>query len=88
LPQEEKKPSKVFVIQVGSFRKENRASLLVKKLKKEGYEAYIVKKDLRDKGIWYRVWVGNFLDKKEANSVLDKIKKKYPKSFIVYHKAS
>ena len=88
LQQEEKKPGKVFVIQVGSFRKKSRASLLAEKLKREGYEAYIVKKDLKDKGIWYRVLVGDFLNKEEAKSVLDKLKKKYPQSFIVYRKAA
>jgi len=73
---------KRFAIQVASFRKKKRAISFVNSLKKYNYEAYIVAKNLGQKGTWYRVRIGNFSSKNEANSALKEIKAKYLQSFV------
>jgi len=73
---------KKFAIQVASFRKKKRALEFVESLKKDNYLAYIVAKNLGDKGTWYRVRIGNFSSKSDADSVLKEVKTKYLQSFI------
>ena len=74
--------SRRFAIQVASFRKKKRALAFVDSLKKDNYDAYIVSKDLGEKGTWYRVRIGNFSSKNDADNVLKEIKTKYLQSFI------
>jgi len=76
-------PKKPFAIQVASLREEDKAELLVEALKKKDYSAYIVTKDLGKKGIWYRVWVGEFETTNQAAETLDELKKDYKDSFII-----
>ena len=62
------KPTKDFyTVQVGAFKEQKKAQELLHKLKNKKYPAYLIKVDLGKKGIWYRVRVGQFLSKQEAN---------------------
>jgi cell division protein FtsN len=72
-----------YTIQVASFKKQERANQKLEVLLKGGYEAYVKIRDLKDKGIWYRVCVGNFVTKKEVTEYHLKFKKKHKDSFIV-----
>jgi len=72
-----------FTIQVASFKKEKYARSAVKKLESQGYSGKIVTKDLNNKGIWHRVYVGAFQDKAEARNYLAKIRGNYPDSLII-----
>ena len=74
--------AKKFAIQVASFRRKKRAFAFVDSLKKDGYKAYIVTKNLGKKGLWYRVRIGSFSNKDDAESALKEIKAKYLQSFI------
>ena len=74
---------KNFSIQICSFQDKARAESVLEKLKKENYPAYIVIKDLEEKGIWHRVLIGRFKTRQEAKTLLEKIKKDYKHSFII-----
>ncbi|MFH1728488.1 MAG: SPOR domain-containing protein [Pseudomonadota bacterium] len=57
---------KGFTIQVNSFKDKNQADKAVSKLKEKGYTAYIMKKYIDESGLWYRVRVGQFVTREEA----------------------
>ncbi len=42
----------------------------VKTLKAQGHEAYSAKIDLKNKGIWYRIFVGPFATEKEVRQYI------------------
>ena len=72
-----------FTIQVASFKEKDKAEKILEALKKKDYSAYIVARNLGDKGIWYRVYVGRFDTPKQAEELLTKIKEEYKSSFII-----
>lgn len=72
-----------FTIQVASAQKRSGAEEVVNRLQKEGMSGFIVAKDLGVKGTWYRVYVGRFSTKEEANQTLEKVKGIYSGSFII-----
>ncbi|MCA9403987.1 MAG: SPOR domain-containing protein [Candidatus Omnitrophica bacterium] len=76
------KPYK-YSIQVASFKDKDKAQQKVEELNKKDYQAFLVSKDIRDKGTWHRVYVGKFDSKSEADSYLPKVKKNYSSSFII-----
>ena len=71
-----------FVIQAYSFQNKTRAEAIVSILKSQGYAAYILMSDLGEKGIWYRVRVGEYKNQKEAEQALEKLKKDEHDGFI------
>ncbi len=73
---------KPFTIQVASFQDSVKAQTLVEELKKAGFSAVVSAKHLDEKGIWYRVWVGDFNSEDEASELLKTLKKDYKNSFI------
>lgn len=73
---------KPFTIQVASFRERVRAELVAKKLKKASFSSTTSAKDLGEKGIWYRVRVGDFNTEDEARELLKTLKGNYKDSFI------
>ena len=72
-----------FTIQVLSSKDQNKAEKKLEEIKKKGYDAFISAKDLGDKGLWYRVYVGKFNTKQEAEAQLNKVQADYPGSFII-----
>ncbi len=63
-----------FSVQIGSFRNEDNAAALVADLKNKGYDVYIISP--KEKGDnFYRVRVGRFSTKSEAQFTEDKLKK-------------
>jgi len=71
LSQDEKK----YTVQVASTRDPKDADRLVDRLKKEGYPAYRSIGKVPGKGIWYRVRVGYFQTRTDADSTLNQLKK-------------
>ena len=71
-----------YTIQVGSFRKKDRAEAMLKELTQAGHPAQIVSKDLQEKGLWYRLYVGAFATKSEADQYIPKLKSGYSDSFV------
>ena len=73
-----------FTIQVSSFKEKDKAEKILAQLKQKGFsDAYIKASDLKEKGTWYRIYVGRFDTKPEAESTLTKIKSDYKDSFII-----
>jgi len=65
-----------FVIQVVSYREKVKADALARKIAAQGYPAQTEVMELPDKGKWFRVMVGVFLDRQDAEKALGVISKK------------
>lgn len=74
---------KPLTIQVHSFQDQAKAQKALEDLRKQGFSGYIIKRDLKEKGIWYRVCVGEFETKQQAEEALTKLKEKYKDSFVI-----
>jgi len=72
-----------YAVQVYSFQDKARAGKALEGLKSKGYQAFLVVSDLGEKGTWYRVRVGGIADEKEAQAMLENIRKNYKSGFIV-----
>ncbi len=72
-----------FTIQVASFKTKSKAHDVLVEVQKKGYQAYLGTRDLGKKGIWYRVYIGRFSTKKEANNFLQNVRKDYSKAFVI-----
>ncbi len=75
-------PQKPFTIQVASFQDRAKAEIVVKELGKADFSPTISATDLGEKGVWYRVCVGNFDTEDQASEFLKTLKKDYKDSFI------
>ena len=65
---------KPLTIQVSSLKDHALAQRIEKDLKSKGYKAYVITAMVPGKGVWHRVRIGAFADKKEAKPVLKKLK--------------
>jgi cell division septation protein DedD len=75
-PAKEKKVRKGrYTIQVASLKSDKSALKLVGRLEKKGYDAYFIVTNLKDKGVWYRVRVGNYHKKDDAKKDIKNIEK-------------
>jgi cell division septation protein DedD len=72
-----------FTIQVLSSNNKDRAEEALKKAQAAGYPATLGTIDLKEKGIWNRLYIGQFQTKAEADEYLKKVKKDYPDGFIL-----
>ena len=66
-----------YAVQVYSFQDKTRAEKALEDLRSKGYQAFLVVSDLGEKGTWYRVRVGGIADEKEAQVMLENIRKNY-----------
>jgi DedD protein len=64
-----------FTIQVSALRDPKVADRMVAKLKDKWYPAYRSVAEIPGKGVWYRVRIGSFQSKAEAQSTLERLKK-------------
>ena len=88
VPAEEQKPEQkpqgdaknLYRVQLGAFEKKDNATAFAAKLKKEGFDTYIVQI-----GKYHKVQVGAFSVKKNAEAMLEKLKKAgHDDAFITY----
>lgn len=63
-----------FTIQVRSSPNEGDSAAFANSLKGAGFDAYVLKADLGAKGTWYRVRVGRYDSKAEAQQALGKLR--------------
>lgn len=63
-----------FSIQVAAVQNARSAEQLAANLRKKGYRAYQMRSEVAGKGVWYRVRVGAFKDRGEADRMLAKLK--------------
>jgi DedD protein len=78
-----KSADKPYAIQVAAFKAAEDADKLVAELKKEGFSAYRAIGKVPGQGIWYRVRVGEYSSKAEADDTLSKLKKAGKKPMLV-----
>ncbi len=69
-------PVGAFIINVASFRQKELALRYVEELKEKGIDAFDWEVDLPEKGRWYRVSVGNFPTRQEAESYAGELREK------------
>lgn len=72
-----------YTIQAGSFRTAEDADKMVARLNGMGYQAYSVKGLVRDNEIWFRVRIGAFKDRMDADSSLGRLKQDNIDAFLV-----
>lgn len=72
-----------LTIQVASLKDRTEAGRLVANLKKEGYPAYLSEVALPKKGLWFRVRVGSYADKKQAAVDMDRLSKAQKKPILL-----
>ncbi len=65
----------VYFIQVASLKESTAADTVVARLKKKGYIAQQEMKNVPNKGIWFRVRIGTFSTKADADTMLERLKK-------------
>jgi cell division protein FtsN len=73
----------VFTVQVSSGKDKKGAEKRVTTLINKGYPAYLVSSEISGKGTWYRVRVGEYRDKNEAEKTLSKLSQEKIKGIIV-----
>jgi len=70
LPNENQKP---ITIQVSSHKKAEVANSEVQRLKSHGLDSFVENEPVKDKGMWYRVYVGRFENRKAATAFAKKL---------------
>ncbi|MEW6409325.1 MAG: SPOR domain-containing protein [Nitrospirota bacterium] len=65
----------IYTVQVGAFKNKSEAEKLLSTLKNKGYEAYMIVTKTEDKGLLYKVRVGE-LTKSKARELVKRIKEK------------
>ncbi len=76
---------KRYTLQIAAFKEKDTAEELAGRLKKKGYDSYIVPVTISQKGVWFRVRVGRFETRPDAQSLQSKLKGKEGfNSFITF----
>ncbi|CAB5128124.1 hypothetical protein D3OALGA1CA_3046 [Olavius algarvensis associated proteobacterium Delta 3] len=81
-PADESLPRRL-TIQVAAVKEARIAAKLVDQLRVNGYTAYQEKVTLKDKGTWYRIRIGSFVDAAEAQATLQKLRKEKHRPILV-----
>jgi hypothetical protein len=88
---EEKKPALLprFAVQVSSFRDVKMASVLKKKLKEKGFDAYLMEIELPNHGgVWHRVFLGQYVDEALAKKAAERARQEHKLNAVVVKKTS
>jgi cell division protein FtsN len=73
-PPEKLAESGSYIVQIGSYREEETAQSSMKRLSEKGYQAHLRMKDIPQKGgKWYRVQIGPFKSRLEAEKAVIKL---------------
>ncbi len=68
----------IYSVQVASSTSREDSERLVEHYGKFGYQAYVMVADLAEKGVWYRVRVGDLSSRQEADRLKDELLSKIP----------
>lgn len=72
-----------FTIQVAALKEAKFADAKVVELSRKGYPAYRTTGTVPGQGTWFRVRIGGFKDRTEANRMLERLKKENIKGIII-----
>jgi len=81
-------PNKSMAIQVAAFKDKKFADELVERFKNKGYSAYTVSGKSPGKATWYKVRIGLFNDRAEAQSTVNKLEKYKKKAIIIVNETA
>jgi cell division septation protein DedD len=73
---EKKLPTGGYTVNIASFKDKDNADQLMKELVERGYEAFVEKANIPQKGTWYRVAMGHFSSRGEALAFAQGLKEK------------
>ncbi|MEI6128287.1 MAG: SPOR domain-containing protein, partial [Pseudomonadota bacterium] len=76
-----------YAINAGSFPSKSTAEKELAKLKAGGFEAYIEEIALAKKGVWYRVKIGRFASRTQAESAQKELLKRYKLRSFIYSRS-
>ncbi|NKE69338.1 SPOR domain-containing protein [Candidatus Manganitrophus noduliformans] len=76
-------PSGAYTIQVASFAERKGAETLSQKLKKKGYDVYVAAGEIPEKGTRYRVRIGHYPSRAEAQKAAERIREAEKLSFLI-----
>ncbi|GAK52559.1 hypothetical protein U14_03811 [Candidatus Moduliflexus flocculans] len=65
--------STIYSVQVASSPSREDAERLVQKFSATGFQAYVMVADLGSKGVWYRVRIGNFVKRDQAETFKEEL---------------
>ena len=85
MPEADPLPPGSLAVQVASTKDAASAEELVKKLTQLGYAGFSTKAEIPDKGTWYRVRVGPYRTKAEAEQMRQELIKDQFEGIIVRH---
>jgi DedD protein len=68
-PKPEATPKLRYTVQIASYQDKQSATEDVKKMKQNGYAAFVLASDVPGKGTWYRVRIGSFTKKESAEKL-------------------
>ena len=78
-----------YVVQVSSFRDEVRAGVLKSRLRKNGFDAFLMQTELADhEGIWHRVFLGRYVDEWKAQEAANLARNDYKLNAVVVRKTN
>jgi cell division septation protein DedD len=69
-------PRSGYTVQVAAFSSKPAAQALVDRLSRKGYPAYLHPQQIPGKGLWYRVRIGHYPKREEAEGLADRLQKK------------
>jgi len=72
-----------LTIQVASLKDATAAQRIVANLKKDGYPAYLSRIYIPDNGLWFRVRVGSYKDRKKAAADMDRLTREHRKPILM-----
>lgn len=73
-----------YAVQVSSFRDEARAGVLKMRLQEKGFDAFLMQTELADHGgTWHRVFLGRYVDEKEAQEAASLARSDYKLNAVV-----
>jgi len=72
-----------YTVQIASFKDEKKAEQALTQIRTKVPSAYISTQDLGNKGVWHRIYAGQFELRSEAEVTLSAVKQNYDSSFII-----
>ena len=76
-----------FAVQISSFRNESRANQLKRKLRKQGFDSFLMETELPNHGgKWFRVFLGKYSDEDLAYKDAERVRQEYKLNAVVVRK--
>ena len=63
-------------LQIGAFKSQANAQIFSKTYKEKGYDVFIEKSDIKDKGVMYKVLIGPFKNLEDTSRLATDIREK------------